>query len=138
MNNFCENCGSRLDIDTGLCPKCDIRKLKKSKRRLNKKSRKKITAVLVVFIVSAVLILFNDITKILSISNRMDIPEADMTGFQYYESSAENIVTDEGITFVNNEILIYLESEQDKGKLEEYLDAINGKIVGEIVNNGRS
>ena len=132
MNNFCENCGSRLDIDTGLCPKCDIRKLKKSKRRLNKKSRKKITAVLVVFIVSAVLILFNDITKILSISNRMDIPEADMTGFQYYESSAENIVTDEGITFVNNEILIYLESEQDKGKLEEYLDAINGKIVGEI------
>lgn len=132
MNNFCENCGSRLDIDTGLCPKCDIRKLKKSKRRLNKKSRKKITAVLVVFIVSAVLILFNDITKILSISNRMDIPEADMTGFQYYESSAENIVTDEGITFVNNEILIYLESEQDKGKLEEYLDAIIGKIVGEI------
>lgn len=27
MANFCGNCGSRLDANTGLCPKCDKKKL---------------------------------------------------------------------------------------------------------------
>lgn len=63
-----------------------------------------------------------------------DIPETDTSGFTYYDSSAENIVQDEetGVTFINNEILVLLASENDKGKLEEYLQGVGGKIVGEL------
>ena len=56
----------------------------------------------------------------------------DTSGFTYYESSDENIVTDDGVTYVNNEVLVYLNSEADKPKLEKFLSNVGGKIVGEL------
>lgn len=60
--------------------------------------------------------------------------ETDTSGFSYHISSAENIVqdADSGITFVNNEVLVYLVSEDYKGQLEEYIQSIGGEIVGEL------
>lgn len=56
----------------------------------------------------------------------------DMNGIVYYESSEDNIVTEDGITFINNEILVVLKSDQYKAELDNYLAEIGGHIVGEL------
>lgn len=63
-----------------------------------------------------------------------DIPETDTSGFTYYPSSKENIVPIEGsgLAFVNNEVLVMLESQEQKSQLESVLAEIGGKIVGEL------
>ena len=61
-----------------------------------------------------------------------EIPETDTSGFTYYETPEENIVTDEGITYAGNEILVTLNSEQYKGNLDSYLASIGASIVGGI------
>lgn len=63
-----------------------------------------------------------------------NIPATDTRDFTFYQSSEENIAqdADTGITFVNNEILVILISESYKNQLEEYLQSIGGRIVGEI------
>lgn len=61
-----------------------------------------------------------------------EIPETDTSGFTYYETPEENIVTDEGITYAGNEILVTLNSEQYKGDLDNYLTSIGASIVGGI------
>lgn len=63
-----------------------------------------------------------------------NIPATDTRDFTFYQSSEENIAqdADTGITFVNNEILVTLISESYKNQLEEYLQSIGGRIVGEI------
>lgn len=62
------------------------------------------------------------------------IPDTDTDGFTYFRSSSENIAhdLDEGVTFINNEILITLKSEDKRKELEDYLLFKGGKIVGEI------
>lgn len=61
-----------------------------------------------------------------------EIPETDTSGFTYYETPEENIVTDEGITYADNEILVTLNSEQYKADLDSYLASIGASIVGGI------
>lgn len=63
-----------------------------------------------------------------------EIPDTDTSGFIYCSSSEENIVEDkeQGLLYVNNEILVTLESEDDRGKLVDYLNPLDGSIVGEI------
>lgn len=61
-----------------------------------------------------------------------EIAETDTSGFEYYETPEENIVTDEGITYAGNEILVTLNSEQYKGNLDSYLASIGASIVGGI------
>ena len=61
-----------------------------------------------------------------------EIPETDTSGFTYYETPEENIVTDEGITYADNEILVTLNSEQYKANLDSYLASIGASIVGGI------
>ena len=61
-----------------------------------------------------------------------DLPETDESGFEYYNSPEENFVFEEGEHFVNNEMLVYLDSEAHKDKLESFLYSHGGKIVGEL------
>ena len=61
-----------------------------------------------------------------------NIPDTDMSGITYYESSEENIISEDGVTFINNEILVGLKSESYKQDLEKYLLGIDAKIVGEL------
>lgn len=66
---------------------------------------------------------------------KRDIPETNISDFTLHQSSEANIVTDmeEGVTYVNNELLVTLNSSDDKVKLEEYIAQYGGSIVGEIV-----
>lgn len=57
---------------------------------------------------------------------------SDTDGIEYYESSENNIITENGITFINNEILIALKSDQNKAELDNYLSEIGGRVVGEV------
>ncbi len=47
MAKYCKKCGTQLDEDTGLCPKCDAKEIKrlnkqqKKKKKQNKKNKKK-------------------------------------------------------------------------------------------------
>lgn len=61
-----------------------------------------------------------------------EITETDTSGFEYYQTPEENIVTDEGITYAGNEILVTLNSEQYKSDLDGYLASIGASIVGSI------
>jgi len=61
-----------------------------------------------------------------------NLPETDESGFTYYNSSEDNFVTEEGVKFVNNELLVYLESASYKEDLEDFLLDYDGKIVGEL------
>jgi len=61
-----------------------------------------------------------------------NIPDTDMSGITYYESSEENIISEDGVTFINNEILVGLKSESYKQDLEKNLLGIDAKIVGEL------
>ena len=60
------------------------------------------------------------------------IAETDTAGFKYYETPETDIVTDKGITYAGNEILVALNSEKNKGDLDKYLESINASIVGSI------
>jgi len=62
------------------------------------------------------------------------IPDTNTDSFILYSSSEDNIVTDRntGITYVNNELLVTLDSSDSKNLLEDYIKGIDGSIVGEI------
>ena len=65
---------------------------------------------------------------------KRDIPETSFSGFTVYQSSEANISvdTEQGTTFVNNEMLVTIDSSENKQNLESYISKIGGKIVGEI------
>lgn len=61
------------------------------------------------------------------------ISQTDLSGCTYYQTSQENIVTNnDGICFVNNELLITLEDNFSQDVFESILLKYNAKIVGEI------
>ena len=78
--------------------------------------------------------IINDAFNMVNISppEKKDIPETDMTGLKYYTPAEENIVSENGVVFVNNEIIVTLKSAQFKSDLETYLNSIGGKIVGYV------
>lgn len=63
-----------------------------------------------------------------------EIPETNISDFTLHQSSETNIVTDveQGVTFVNNEVLVTIDSSKNKQKLESYISQMGGTIVGEI------
>ncbi len=75
-------------------------------------------------------------SKIINYAENVErkIPETNISDFTLYQSSETNIVTDveQGVTFVNNEVLVTVDSSQNKQKLENYISRIGGRIVGEI------
>lgn len=92
--------------------------------------------------VSGVLVFFgcvdipiiNNAFNMINISppEKKDIPETDMSGLKYYTPLEENIVNDNGVVYVNNEIIVTLKSKQFKPDFEIYLNSIGGKIVGYV------
>lgn len=63
-----------------------------------------------------------------------EISETNISDFTLHQSSETNIVTnvEQGVTFVNNEVLVTIDSSKNKQKLENYISQIGGTIVGEI------
>lgn len=158
MAKFCGKCGTKLDEKTGLCPKCEAekglggKKVKGSKTSRGKKKKRILLIIIAVLVLTGALaagaiiyFYMSDSTMASGILKKMGInknvvevesnlPETDMEGLSYYTSSEENIVQDpeEGCTYINNEILVTLESKEHRTELENYLSTINGQIVGEI------
>lgn len=61
------------------------------------------------------------------------IPQTDLSGCTYFQTSQENIVSnDDGICFVNNELLLTLEDNFSQDVFENILLKYDAKIVGEI------
>ncbi len=61
------------------------------------------------------------------------IPKTDLSGCTYFQTSQENIVSnDAGICFVNNELLLTLEDNFSQDDFEDILLKYDAKIVGEI------
>ena len=56
-----------------------------------------------------------------------DIPETDMGDLVYHEPAAENVVMQGGFGYVNNELLITLDSSESLPQLKEYLAGIGGE-----------
>ena len=122
----------------------------KKEKKAEKKKRKilpKIILFIVLFMVGAAsvvgVLLYFDIIEVSDILNiikaeqsstevEKNIPDTDMSGISFYESSESNIVTEDGITFVNNEILVTLESNDYKAELDSYLSEKGARIVGEL------
>ncbi len=50
----------------------------------------------------------------------------------YHEPATENIVMQGGFGYVNNELLVTLDSADSLPQLKEYLTGIGGEVVGEI------
>lgn len=61
-----------------------------------------------------------------------DIPETDMGDLIYHEPAAENVVMQGGFGYVNNELLVTLNSSDSLSALKEYLAGVGGEVVGEI------
>lgn len=63
-----------------------------------------------------------------------DVPLTDTTGLEYYSAEEDTIKVDDitGSTFINNQILVTLNSVEDRVLLETFIDTIGGEIVGEI------
>lgn len=61
-----------------------------------------------------------------------DIPETDMGDLVYHEPAVENVVMQGGFGYVNNELLVTLDSSESLPQLKEYLTGIGGEVVGEI------
>ena len=61
-----------------------------------------------------------------------DIPETDMGDLIYHEPAAENVVMQGGFGYVNNELLVTLDSSDSLSALKEYLAGVGGEVVGEI------
>ena len=186
MAKFCGKCGSRLDVNTGLCPHCDREKLETtrelpkteeevfqegkdhslsidgelsppigngkkphSRRRKGVALKICLTSLADVILLGGILcaLTYFYIIRVPFLSDTIapsvstpdagdweDIPKTDTGGITYYPSAPENIVQDPqtGIAFVNNEILVALESEAYRSQLEDTLQPAQGQIVGEI------
>lgn len=61
-----------------------------------------------------------------------DIPETDMGDLVYHEPAVENVVMQGGFGYVNNELLVTLDSSESLPQLKEYLAGIGSEVVGEI------
>lgn len=129
MDKYCVKCGARLNETTGMCLNCDAEKIKRTKltgRQKICRFLKKLFLFLIVFVILAGVVigslLYFDIAdfpviekflnqnKILNYAEdvKRDIPETSFSSFTVYQSSEANISidTEQGITFVNNEMLI--------------------------------
>lgn len=67
-----------------------------------------------------------------AVNTEKDIPETDMGDLVYHEPAAENVVMQGGFGYVNNELLVTLNSVDSLPALKEYLAGVGGEVVGEI------
>lgn len=160
MAKYCGRCGSKLDERTGRCPVCDkvngaagqrinpeMGRRPENPRKPQKPKKKRriwIVILVVIFVlagIAAVGFLMHQGQLAIPMETEdegpvveRDVSETDTSGFTYYPSSEENIapVEDSGLFFVNNEILVILESQEQRPHLENALAEIGGEIVGEL------
>lgn len=72
------------------------------------------------------------VQEVSAVNVEKDIPETDMGDLIYHEPAAENVVMRGGFGYVNNELLVTLDSSDSLYALKEYLAGIGGEVVGEI------
>lgn len=72
------------------------------------------------------------VQEVSAVNVEKDIPETDMGDLIYHEPAAENVVMQGGFGYVNNELLVTLDSSDSLYALKEYLAGIGGEVVGEI------
>lgn len=72
------------------------------------------------------------VREVSAVNVEKDIPETDMGDLIYHEPSAENVVMQGGFGYVNNELLVTLDSSDSLSALKDYLRTIGGEVVGEI------
>lgn len=70
--------------------------------------------------------------EVSAVNVEKDIPETDMGDLIYHEPAAENVVMQGGFGYVNNELLVTLDSSDSLSALKDYLWTIGGEVVGEI------
>lgn len=70
--------------------------------------------------------------EVSAVNVEKDIPETDMGDLIYHEPAAENVVMQGGFGYVNNELLVTLNSADSLPALKEYLAGVGGEVVGEI------
>lgn len=72
------------------------------------------------------------VREVSAVNVEKDIPETDMGDLIYHEPAAENVVMQGGFGYVNNELLVTLDSSDSLSALKDYLWTIGGEVVGEI------
>jgi subtilisin family serine protease len=72
------------------------------------------------------------VQEVSAVNVEKDIPETDMGDLIYHEPAAENVVLQGGFGYVNNELLVTLDSSDSLSALKDYLRTIGGEVVGEI------
>ena len=72
------------------------------------------------------------VREVSAVNVEKDIPETDMGDLIYHEPAAENVVMQGGFGYVNNELLVTLNSADSLPALKEYLASVGGEVVGEI------
>lgn len=72
------------------------------------------------------------VQEVSAVNVEKDIPETDMGDLIYHEPAAENIVMQGGFGYVNNELLVTLDSSDSLSALKDYVRTIGGEVVGEI------
>lgn len=72
------------------------------------------------------------VREVSAVNVEKDIPETDMGDLIYHEPAAENVVMQGGFGYVNNELLVTLDSSDSLSTLKDYLRTIGGEVVGEI------
>lgn len=72
------------------------------------------------------------VQEVSAVNVEKDIPETDMGDLIYHEPAAENVVMQGGFGYVNNELLVTLDSSESLSALKDYLRTIGGEVVGEI------
>lgn len=72
------------------------------------------------------------VQEVSAVNVEKDIPETDMGDLIYHEPAAENVVMQGGFGYVNNELLVTLDSSDSLSTLKDYLRTIGGEVVGEI------
>lgn len=72
------------------------------------------------------------VQEVSAVNVEKDIHETDMGDLIYHEPAAENVVMQGGFGYVNNELLVTLDSSDSLSALKDYLRTIGGEVVGEI------
>lgn len=72
------------------------------------------------------------VQEVSAVNVEKDIPETDMGDLIYHEPAEENVVMQGGFGYVNNELLVTLDSSDSLSALKDYLRTIGGEVVGEI------
>lgn len=130
--NYCGKCGHKLDLNTGLCPKCNKKQLKamekntKGKKGVNKLFFIIPIAVVILSLIIFILIFFGNMNR----EGNSLLSDADHMKMEIKSCSYDDVTYKNGELYVKSQLVITADPKYQYSDIEKVVSEDNGIIVG--------